>query len=142
MEMNHLKSICFAEPSRFELLVDGRKICGSAQVRTKNAFLQHGSLLLNFEPERAVQALCLQPAPDFPAKLGKSVTCVNEYSHAFSDLYGKREALMLLIDSFRNVLKIQFTEGNLTPGEQAEKSRLITEKYSTDHWNKEGKYEP
>lgn len=134
-----LKSLCFSEPSRFELLVGGRKICGSAQVRTRNAFLQHGSLLLGFEPERAVRALCPEPAPGLSDRLGRSVTSVSEYSDAFSS---QNKVIRVLKESFRKVLNIQFKEGNLTPGEQAEKIRLIKEKYLTDDWNKLGKYQP
>lgn len=37
---------CFAEPSAGELVVDGRKLVGSAQVREDGALLQHGSILL------------------------------------------------------------------------------------------------
>jgi lipoate-protein ligase A len=37
---------CFAEPNVGELVVDGRKLVGSAQRRDARAFLQHGSILL------------------------------------------------------------------------------------------------
>lgn len=37
--------ICFYEPAAYELLVEGKKVVGSAQVRRKNRFLQHGSIL-------------------------------------------------------------------------------------------------
>jgi lipoate-protein ligase A len=37
---------CFASPSRYELMVQGRKIAGSAQRRIRRSFLQHGSLLI------------------------------------------------------------------------------------------------
>lgn len=37
---------CFASPAGGEVVVEGRKLVGSAQVRVGNAFLQHGSILL------------------------------------------------------------------------------------------------
>ncbi|HMG18312.1 MAG TPA: hypothetical protein VK573_06270 [Gemmatimonadales bacterium] len=37
---------CFAVPVGGEILVQGRKVVGSAQVRRGDAFLQHGSILL------------------------------------------------------------------------------------------------
>lgn len=40
---------CFAIPAGGEILVAGRKLVGSAQVRRENAFLQHGSILLGGE---------------------------------------------------------------------------------------------
>jgi len=38
---------CFATPVGGEVLVAGRKLVGSAQVRKRSAFLQHGSILLD-----------------------------------------------------------------------------------------------
>lgn len=38
---------CFERHSCFDLLVDGRKILGSAQRRTRTAVLQHGSFILD-----------------------------------------------------------------------------------------------
>jgi len=35
---------CFMSPSRYELMVDGRKVVGSAQRRVRDTFLQHGSM--------------------------------------------------------------------------------------------------
>ena len=37
---------CFAAPVGGEILVGGKKLVGSAQVRKRDAFLQHGSILL------------------------------------------------------------------------------------------------
>lgn len=39
-------AVCFAEPGAGELVVDGAKLVGSAQLREDGAFLQHGSILL------------------------------------------------------------------------------------------------
>ena len=38
---------CFASPVGGEILVNGRKLVGSAQVRRRDALLQHGSILLD-----------------------------------------------------------------------------------------------
>ena len=42
---------CFSSPSWYEILVKGRKIIGSAQRRIPGAFLQHGSILIDHDPE-------------------------------------------------------------------------------------------
>lgn len=61
------RSTCFAEPSAGELVVDGRKLVGSAQLREHGAFLQHGSILLGDDQAR-IAALALAPlAPALPA---------------------------------------------------------------------------
>jgi lipoate-protein ligase A len=41
---------CFSTPSWYEILVHGRKIVGSAQRRLAGAFLQHGSILIDYDP--------------------------------------------------------------------------------------------
>ncbi len=58
---------CFAATVGGEVLVAGRKVIGSAQVRRRDAFLQHGSILLDGSPD-AVNATTLRDV------LGRSVT--------------------------------------------------------------------
>lgn len=41
---------CFSSPSWYEILVNGKKIIGSAQRRMRGAFLQHGSILVDYDP--------------------------------------------------------------------------------------------
>jgi len=41
---------CFSSPSWYEIVVNGKKIVGSAQRRLSNAFLQHGSILIDYDP--------------------------------------------------------------------------------------------
>ncbi len=47
----HRPGPCFATPVGGEVLVAGRKLVGSAQVRKRSAFLQHGSILLDGSQE-------------------------------------------------------------------------------------------
>jgi len=51
---------CFAAPVGGEVLVGGRKVIGSAQVRRGSAFLQHGSILLAGSQE-VVSAVSREP---------------------------------------------------------------------------------
>jgi lipoate-protein ligase A len=53
---------CFARPAGGEVLVAGRKVVGSAQVRLGEAFLQHGSMLLE-DDQALVATLGQAPAP-------------------------------------------------------------------------------
>ena len=56
----HRPASCFALPVGGEVLVGGRKIVGSAQVRRGGAFLQHGSILLDGSQD-LVAAVSRQP---------------------------------------------------------------------------------
>jgi len=42
---------CFSAPVGGEVMIDGQKVIGSAQVRSGRAFLQHGSILLGGSPD-------------------------------------------------------------------------------------------
>ncbi len=41
---------CFSSPSWYEILAHGKKIVGNAQRRVSGAFLQHGSILMDYDP--------------------------------------------------------------------------------------------
>lgn len=65
---------CFAAPVGGEVLVEGRKVIGSAQVRQGNAFLQHGSLLLADDQDLVYQLAGGRPRPDPGPPLGRQVS--------------------------------------------------------------------
>lgn len=44
-------AVCFDAPSWYELVVEGRKVAGSAQTRQKGVILQHGSILLDLDED-------------------------------------------------------------------------------------------
>jgi lipoate-protein ligase A len=54
---------CFLSPSRYELVVEGRKIAGSAQRRLRRSFLQHGSMPITCNRPELARATRL-PSPD------------------------------------------------------------------------------
>jgi lipoate-protein ligase A len=50
VEKKSKEPACFSSPSWYEIVVNNRKIIGSAQRRVAGAFLQHGSILLDYDP--------------------------------------------------------------------------------------------
>lgn len=70
---------CFERPSAGELVVDGRKLVGSAQWRDEGAMLQHGSILIE-DDQPLVSAIAgdavpsPHPAATLTAALGRSPT--------------------------------------------------------------------
>lgn len=51
---------CFELPTRDELILDGRKLVGSAQWRENGAFLQHGSILVD-DDQPLISRLLIHP---------------------------------------------------------------------------------
>jgi lipoate-protein ligase A len=61
---------CFSSPSWYEILVHGRKIVGNAQRRLAGAFLQHGSILIEYDPGLEAEVI---PG----GGMEEAVTCIN-----------------------------------------------------------------
>jgi len=132
------KASCFSAPSRYELLVRGRKICGSAQVRSHGSFLQHGSLLLAFDPQRTGELLLPHPEgrDQQIAHLRQSVTSLGDEGVTLPAM----EALCRIMKTgFEAALGVCLEEGALTPDEQALKERLLRDKYTNDQWTLRGR---
>ena len=55
--------VCFATPSAFEIMIEGRKLVGSAQRLLPDGFLQHGSIPL-VPQERLLEQIFLGVEPD------------------------------------------------------------------------------
>ncbi len=129
---------CFARPARDELLIGGRKICGSAQARSRGAFLQHGSLLIRFDAERTVRCLVADAEARERARpiLERAVTAVSEHLA----VPPSPEAMAgVLAEGFAAILHADCRPGALTPEEEALKARLWREKYRNEAWNREGR---
>lgn len=130
-------SCCFSEPAGRELLVAGRKICGSAQVRTHGSFLQHGSMLMTFDPVETAAVILMPPEPHNMEKFGCSVTAVNQ---EIPVSVSAEILCRVLREGFVKELGIDLSEEPLTPAEEA-LSRQLVEKYESDAWNWERKKE-
>lgn len=80
---------CFETPTAGELVLDGRKLAGSAQWRDGGALLQHGSILVE-DDQSAVSALLRRPtaAPTPPATLHDALGRSPDASEVALALFG------------------------------------------------------
>jgi lipoate-protein ligase A len=137
-ESGALKGFCFSVPVRNELLVDGRKICGSAQVRSRGAFLQHGSIPVDLDIETTCRIMS-GTGEDIQRKaevLQRSVTCVNEHVDGKVEINVLCECIM---QGFEEYMGIKLVEGGLRSEEKVLKERLVKDKFLNPMWNMEGK---
>ena len=128
------ETYCFSVPSKNELLVKGRKICGSAQVRRRGGFLQHGSLLIAFDPEKTADFLLPSRTSRQLEQLRKTVTSVNDEVASPVDA---QEICSQLKKGFINALGIDLAEETLTSAEETLKNKLM-QKYNNTRWNMQG----
>ena len=102
---------CFESVSWYEITLDGKKLIGSAQRRWKTAFLQHGSLLLTYEPDAA--------APWFRAASGSPashrVAGLNSDGRSFTH----EKVCRALVVGWERALGIRLIPGTLTAAEAA-----------------------
>ena len=117
---------------RNDILVEGRKVSGTAQRRHGGRILHHGTLLFDANPGMVAGALNVDPEK-FRSKSTKSVR---------SRIGNIRDFLPndMELPAFWAYLKDALSGGGLTPGalsagELAEVDRLKRKKYDTWEWN-------
>jgi lipoyl(octanoyl) transferase len=128
-------SACFDSPSWYELVVEGKKVAGSAQTRQKGVILQHGSILLEMDVELLFSLL------NFPSERVKQrmmesfrqkAVTINEVSPR---PIGLQEAVEAFRDGFASGLEVELVPGELTPEESALAEELVRTRYAVDEWN-------
>jgi lipoate-protein ligase A len=119
--------VCFDRPSAHEILLDGRKLVGSAQTRRATAILQHGSILI--EPRIDRLLACLQ-LPDGPAgRLEDGVAGLAEVA----DFEPARIA-GALADAFAQEFGASLVVSRLRPDERQAAEALAASKYTAVAW--------
>ncbi len=68
---------CFVSPSRYELMVDGRKIVGSAQRRLRRGFLQHGSMPITCDRGLLARATRFEDPAALESEMSGIGECLN-----------------------------------------------------------------
>ncbi|MFQ5895151.1 MAG: biotin/lipoate A/B protein ligase family protein [Nitrospinota bacterium] len=128
-------SSCFATTSVFELVVGGRKVVGSAQRRAGGAVLQHGSVLLRYEPEAIGRFLRGQAAGG-----GGGEGNAAGIEQVLARRVGFAELALALREGLSAALGAELEPGELTREEGEEAERLAEEKYRSPAWNLRGEW--
>lgn len=126
--------VCFEVPSAYEIIVDGKKLIGSAQARKKEGVLQHGTFPLCGDLTRITQTLVF---PDEPARQAAGQKLLSRATTAES-VTGTRisweSAAAAFIRAFETCLNISLQPGELTAAEQARTEELVKIKYDHPSW--------
>lgn len=131
---NIRSSVCFDTPSWYELVVEGRKVAGSAQTRKSGVILQHGSILLDVDVDHLFDMFKYgNPRLKEEVKAGfkEKAVAINDVSgknYSVSDLY------QAFKDGFEKGLGIGTESYTLTDEDEVRLTRLI-DKYSSKEWN-------
>lgn len=121
--------VCFQVPSNYELTTtDGRKLVGSAQMRTSDVVLQHGTLPLVGDIARICHYLVDAPAP---ARVRARAATLES---ALGRPVAWEKAAEAMVAGFETALNLRLAPGELTSEEQDWGAELRVEKYASASW--------
>jgi lipoate---protein ligase len=117
-----------------DIVVDGRKVSGTAQARKHHAVLHHGTLLLKVNVEMMGKVLRVSQA----YLKTKNVVDIKQRVATLAQL-GRpttiEEAKAALAAGYARLLGVRFQPGDLLPYERELAQRLCEQRYRNDDWN-------
>ncbi len=114
-------SSCFAAASSYEVTVAGKKMLGSAQKRTQDKVLQHGSLLFKYNASAWANVM-----KNSPENMQNKATDLQSH---LSPLPSVAQIHQALCDGFQAVFGIKFERNEYTKSEYSLAIKLAKEKY-------------
>ncbi|WP_302621288.1 lipoate--protein ligase family protein [Bacillus sp. FJAT-27225] len=132
---NPRSSVCFDAPSWYELVVEGRKVAGSAQTRQKGVILQHGSILLDLDEDKLFSLFNYSSErvkERMKAAFKDKAVPINEISPRRIDI---DEAKAAFHKGFEKGLEIDLVPYQLTSEQVDYVKKLAADVYENDKWN-------
>ncbi|MGM0844282.1 MAG: lipoate--protein ligase family protein [Bacillota bacterium] len=128
-------AVCFDAPSWYELVVEGRKVAGSAQTRQKGVILQHGSILLDLDEDKLF-SLFKYPNDRVKERMQRAfkskAVAVNEISSKKITLEMAKAAFK---EGFEEGLGIELEPYELSQEETQYVEDLAKKRYESEEWN-------
>ncbi|MBM7660874.1 lipoate-protein ligase A [Bacillus mesophilus] len=132
---NPRSAVCFDAPSWYELVVEGRKVAGSAQTRQKGVILQHGAILLDLD-EDLLFNLFKYSNERVKERMQKNFKNKAVTINALRETpVSIEEAVDAFKQGFEKGLQIELVPYELSPQERAEVEEIAKTKYESDDWN-------
>jgi lipoate-protein ligase A len=120
---NHNINGIFKPPN--DILLNGKKISGSAQTIKKDVAMLHGTILLGTDLElmsKVLRKSDIDFVTTIEHELGKQIPSIDEIKND-------------LIVYFEELFKTEITKNKLTPIEKEMINNLLKEKYNMQNWN-------
>lgn len=127
--------VCFDRPSAHEILLEGRKLVGSAQMRRGGGILQHGSILIESRINKLTKCLRLphnsaaSTAPDGSARIEAGVACLGEVG-----VTDPAQIAGAIAQAFTARFGVSLAETPLRADELAAARSLTASKYQSAGW--------
>ena len=127
-------AVCFEVPSNYEIVVDGKKLIGSAQARRKNGVLQHGTLPLWGDLTRITDVLCYSNEQDRNEAASRLLSHATTVETVLGYRISWEMAAQAFIDSFQSELNLELVRDELSDQEITITEDLTRNKYSHPAW--------
>ncbi len=131
---NPRSSVCFDAPSWYELVLEGKKVAGSAQTRQKGVILQHGSILIDLDEDKLFD-LFNYPSERVRERMqrnfGTKAITIEQVANRKISLDEVREAFK---KGFEQGLKMELEPYILTEKEIHYVEELAKTKYENTEW--------
>ncbi|PJK17599.1 octanoyltransferase [Chryseomicrobium excrementi] len=128
-------AVCFDAPSWYELVVEGKKVAGSAQTRQKGVILQHGAILIDLDEDKYLNCFSYESEE----KRQKVKERLSQKAVSINKIVSKTIEVDQCIPAFKNgfesALNIHLTSFSLTPEQQQYVENLADTRYRSDEWN-------
>lgn len=128
-------AVCFDTPSWYELVVEGKKVAGSAQTRQKGVILQHGAILLDLDEDKLIQTFKFsseEVRERVKRSLSQKAVAINKI---ISKSISIDECKTAFKKGFADALEIELVEYKLTKQQLDYIKELESTRYATDEWN-------
>lgn len=128
-------AVCFDAPSWYEMVVEGKKVAGSAQTRQKGVILQHGAILIDLDAEKllSVFKFSSEAAKErMRSKIPEKAVSINSLREKPAT---PEECIRAFKTGFEQALSISLEPYSLTEQQLADVKALEKKKYGNSEWN-------
>ncbi|MFB5662021.1 biotin/lipoate A/B protein ligase family protein [Alteribacillus sp. HJP-4] len=132
---NPRSSVCFDASSWYELVVEGRKIAGSAQTRQKGVILQHGSIILDINEDQLFD-LFNYPSEKVRERMQRAfknkAVAINEIAEQPISM---DELTAAFHKGFAEGLNVKWKKYTVSEEEEKQILELANKRYNSAEWN-------
>lgn len=131
---NPSSAVCFDAPSWYELVVEGKKVAGSAQTRQKGVILQHGAILLSLDEDKLISLFKFR-SEELRERVRRSLP---EKAVAIDRLMDRpvsiEECVKAFSTGFETALNITLEPFELSEEQQQYVKEIEERKYGNEEW--------
>lgn len=136
LDLNQPKSaVCFDAPSWYELIVEGRKVAGSAQTRQKGVILQHGAILVDLDEDMYIKCFKFESNEQKDSALKRLNQKAVSINKILSNPLEVKDVIPAFKIGFTKALQLDLVEYVLTAEQEQYVQNLATTRYRSDEWN-------